>query len=352
MSRSVSRITQSLLLFFLLFSAVRIQSARATETVYIRADGTVEPPTAPINRKMDLYTLTADISASIVVEKSNVVIDGNGFTIQGDGNGSGFLLIGTSRVAIKNTIIRGFDCGIYLESASYNTVCFNEITTNDLDGIGLRDSTNNRVSWNSIAANNWFGIGVYYSSANSFDGNNITGNYDGIGLYNSANNVLLANKIVANTHYGLGLYGSLGNLILHNNFVNNARQIFTEHYINTWDNGYPNGGNFWSDLATVDLFSGPSQDVSGADSISDTPYILNEDNKDRYPLMKPFGEIRLTPDLNGDGKINILDISLVGSAFGSNPSHTRWNAKCDVDGNGFINIIDITLIAKDFGKYF
>jgi parallel beta-helix repeat protein len=320
--------------------------------MYIRADGTVEPPTAPINRNTDVYTLTADISASIMVDKSNVVIDGNGFTVQGDGTGSGFLLNGISGVTIKNTVIRGFDYGIYLESTSYNTVCFNEITANDLDGIGLRDSVNNRISWNKISANNWFGIGVYYSSGNSFDGNNITGNYDGIGLYDSSNNVLLANKIVANTHYGLGLYGSSSNLMLHNNFENNARQIFTEYYINAWDNGYPNGGNFWSDFLGVDFFSGPYQNVSDADNIGDTPYVLDDNNKDRYPLMKPFGEVRLAPDLNGDGKINILDISLVGSAFGSTPSHVRWNPKCDIDGNGIINIIDVTLVAKDFGKSF
>jgi parallel beta-helix repeat protein len=352
MSQSVIRITQSILLVFTLLSFVQIQTARAVGTIYIRADGTVEPSTASINRKMDVYTLTADISASIVVEKSNVVIDGNGFVIQGDGNGCGFLLIGIGRVVIRNTIIRGFDYGIYLDSASYTTVCFNEITTNDLDGIGLRDSTNNRISWNNIMANNWFGIGVYYSSGNTFDGNNMTGNYDGIDLYDSANNVLLGNRIAANNHYGLGLYASSSNLIFHNNFENNERQIFTESSVNSWDNGYPNGGNFWSDFAALDLFSGPYQNLSNADNISDTPYILAENNKDRYPLMKPFGEIRLAPDLNGDGKINILDITLVGSAFGSNPSHTRWNPKCDFDGNGLINIIDITLIAKDYGKSF
>lgn len=58
----------------------------------------------------------------------------------------------------------------------------------------------------------------------------------------------------------------------------------------------------------------------------------------------------LLTDINGDGVVNILDIALVASAYGSYPGHDRWNPKCDIDGNELINIIDVALIAKDFGK--
>ena len=55
-----------------------------------------------------------------------------------------------------------------------------------------------------------------------------------------------------------------------------------------WDDGYPSGGNYWSDHECVDEYSGPSQDIPGSDDICDTPYIIDENNRDHYPLMRPW----------------------------------------------------------------
>jgi peptide/nickel transport system substrate-binding protein len=58
----------------------------------------------------------------------------------------------------------------------------------------------------------------------------------------------------------------------------------------------------------------------------------------------------LTGDINNDGKVNILDISTAAKAFGTDPSHPRWNAVADVNEDGLVNIIDISIIARNFGK--
>jgi len=50
--------------------------------------------------------------------------------------------------------------------------------------------------------------------------------------------------------------------------------------INAWDDGYPSGGNYWSDYTGVD---------ADGDGIGDTPYVIDENNTDRYPLMNPWG---------------------------------------------------------------
>jgi hypothetical protein len=55
-------------------------------------------------------------------------------------------------------------------------------------------------------------------------------------------------------------------------------------------------------------------------------------------------------DLNKDGTVNIVDISIVARAFGSTPLSPNWNFIADLDQNGVINIIDVTKVAKDFGK--
>jgi len=55
--------------------------------IYINADGSISPPTAPISMIDHIthvtYTLTADINDSIVIVKDNIVFDGGGHTIQG-----------------------------------------------------------------------------------------------------------------------------------------------------------------------------------------------------------------------------------------------------------------------------
>jgi len=67
--------------------------------------------------------------------------------------------------------------------------------------------------------------------------------------------------------------------------------------------------------------------------------------------MNPcFPPKTLVTDLNGDGIVNILDISIVALAFGSNPGDENCNQIADLDKNGEINIIDISMIAKDYGK--
>jgi hypothetical protein len=55
-------------------------------------------------------------------------------------------------------------------------------------------------------------------------------------------------------------------------------------------------------------------------------------------------------DVNGDGKVNILDISKVAKAFNAREGEALWDPNVDLDNSGIINIIDITKVAKEFGK--
>ncbi len=82
MQKIVSGITLALLIIGMLSLAFNIPPAEANGTIYIRVDGSIDPPTAPIKRVGNLYTLTSDIFESIVIEKDNIVIDGAGYTLQ------------------------------------------------------------------------------------------------------------------------------------------------------------------------------------------------------------------------------------------------------------------------------
>jgi len=51
-------------------------------------------------------------------------------------------------------------------------------------------------------------------------------------------------------------------------------------------------------------------------------------------------------DLNEDGTVNIIDLTIFAISFGSFPGHKRWNARADLDGNGEVNILDGVVISR------
>ena len=289
-----------------------------TGTVYIRADGSIDPSDAPIQRDGNVYTLTGNITSDadgIVVERNNIIINGAEYTLQGTGEDpyKGIYLDGRSNVTIKNTTITNFYYGIRLSSSSNNTISGNTITANNYYGIFLLVSSNNSVYGNNIA-NNWFGLQLWHSSNNSITGNNIAGNGHGIHFYESSNNSIYGNNITANS-YDIILWYSSNNRLYHNNFINNFPQAFSHSSVNVWDDGYPSGGNYWSDYTGVDEKSGPNQDQPGSDGIGDTPYMIDVNNQDNYPLTKPWsphdiGITRITTSKTVIGQEFSLNISI------------------------------------------
>lgn len=60
--------------------------------------------------------------------------------------------------------------------------------------------------------------------------------------------------------------------------------------------------------------------------------------------------INLFGDLNCDGKINILDITIVAAAYSSKPGQSKWNPIADLNGDKVINIVDVSTVAREYGK--
>jgi len=57
-----------------------------------------------------------------------------------------------------------------------------------------------------------------------------------------------------------------------------------------------------------------------------------------------------TPDINKDGTVKFEDIMTAVDAFGSYPSHLRWNPHADLDLDGRITMADMVIILTNFGK--
>jgi parallel beta-helix repeat protein len=105
------------------------------------------------------------------------------------------------------------------------------------------------------------------------------------------------NNKVANNQYGIKFSSSDNNVIHNNAFTNNTLQVISSESINFWNDAYPLGGNYWSNHLGTDLKSGPNQNLPGSDGIEDTPYIIDTNNTDRYPLMNPVAVHDVTVNL-------------------------------------------------------
>jgi hypothetical protein len=55
----------------------------------------------------------------------------------------------------------------------------------------------------------------------------------------------------------------------------------------------------------------------------------------------------LAKDLNKDGTVDVLDLSIVARAFGSKPGDTNWNQAADLNNDWIINIADLTIVANN-----
>lgn len=286
----------SLLLIGMLILTFNIQPVKAdyswTETIYIRADGSVDPDTAPISSADNItYTLTDNIvgdvpadASVIVVERDNIVVDGAGYTLQGTGSGTGIYLSYINNVTIKNIQIKAFSEGIWLDYSSNNSISGNNVSSSER-GILLGTYSDYNTISNNILANNSEGILLFP--------------YLGIPIPTvwphpppiSTFNIVIGNTIMNNNKGLVFIYSDL-NFIYQNNFVNNTQQVLLlcEPWDcpNVWNDIYPSGGNYWSDYNGTDLYSGPYQNETGSDGIGDTPYVINSNNTDHYPLMNPW----------------------------------------------------------------
>jgi parallel beta-helix repeat protein len=137
------------------FAPLGVPRVEASGTIYIRADGSIDPPDAPISIVDNFtYTLTGNITAftdGIVIERDNIVVDGVGYTLTGSGvNGNGATLTDRCNVTVRNMTIKNFTCGILLDSSPNNTLSGNNISGNEATGISLYFSPNNVLSGNTV----------------------------------------------------------------------------------------------------------------------------------------------------------------------------------------------------------
>ncbi|MFH1101625.1 MAG: NosD domain-containing protein [Methanobacteriota archaeon] len=215
---------------------------------------------------------------------------------------------------IRNNSIRGIgnwhidSVGINLINSS-NNVIYGNIINATITGIDITKASYNLIRQNTIVQNS-VGLSLGQSEWNMISQNMFSENWDGIILYDSTNTTIRENTILNNYDVGINVYSGHPLFIYHNNLINNSLNAYNfGTYI--WDNGYPCGGNYWSDnWWVIDENHGPGQNISGPDGIDDNPYNFIS-GIDRYPFIqvngwdKPPNSPSNPHPVNGSSRVNV-----------------------------------------------
>jgi parallel beta-helix repeat protein len=138
--------------------------------IFIRSDGSVDPPTAPIQRLGDVYTFTGDVSVGIAVQRSHAIIDGRGHQLTGNSSGTGVYLHSVNNVIVQNVNIQGFSRGFYLYYTNRSTIKRNSITGSGI--VATQQSCYNQIVENTITGG---GVSLNFGDDNIVLNNDVGG---------------------------------------------------------------------------------------------------------------------------------------------------------------------------------
>jgi nitrous oxidase accessory protein len=254
-------------------------------------------------------------------------------------NNIGVFIANGQNITVANNTLTDDMCGVMCAgSCRFNIISHNLLTccAHSIDVHAVIG--HNAIDDNLIQSSS--GIGIWISNAPNtrvFKNSVIGSGEENILVQYCPGSEIYANQI-ADGKWGIRTGYSENKSFYHNNFINNTVQV--ESFANgtaIWDEGWE--GNYWSD------FNGTDSDHDG---IGDTPYVIDSNNIDHYPLMNPYW---IPADVNHDLKVNILDVTKITGCYKTAPSDPEWNPHADIaEPYGVIDILDVVLCTSHYSE--
>jgi len=225
---------------------------------------------------------------SISGESLNCTISGNNIT----NNRFGVWLSSFPHSTLSGNYVSYNEYGVHIADCHNSTISGNNVLNNVLGILVSGESDGSTISGNTVSskehADDPTCLGIELGSGNVVvERNMVTDNYCGV-RFSSPDNTVRENTISGNVE-GIIIAVSPGREhIYHNNFIGNQVQIGHPEWVhssNVWDNGYPSGGNYWSDYNGTD---------ANHDGIGDSAYFIDANNTDNYPLMGTFYDFNVS----------------------------------------------------------
>src|SRR5438552_8167596 len=279
-------------------------------------------------------------SHGVVAEGSiNVSITSSWF------RGEAIRAVGVSNLTISANHVVGPGGYVYAVVSSPVLIHSNVVE----DGLIRINGTRDAVVSDNVLDRGWILAMYLWTDTTTISGNVIRGATEGIAATETSNLTIRGNSVlstmgavriddssnitVVDNHIsddakGVTLRWSRDVSFLHNDFAGNGQQVqFESNERIRWNESYPTGGNFWSDYTGIDNCSGPNQDVCpDPDGIGDTPYTIDANNSDRYPLIHLPGNDTVPPSVS-------IVAPTEGSVFHASPITVSGTAS-DSGGSG------------------
>ncbi len=268
-------------------SANGIVSGNGSETSpYLIGGWDITPPSGKCVTSDGTTTCTVPSGSGIGIQNTTAYVVVDRVYIHSGGISScAICLYNATNVTVENSIISNNYHGFAIENSSNIDLLNNSLANNSI----LARDSNSLTITNNNAGNSTMAI---WSSFSSTLFNN-TLEESSLALVSDHSATVSSNTIInVSALDGLVFQGSSGIHFYGNNVIDAqlAPGADVGGFENSWDAGYPAGGNYWSSYDGVDRCGGTAQNVcTGPGGIGDTPYEIDANNFDHYPLMKPRG---------------------------------------------------------------
>jgi parallel beta-helix repeat protein len=168
--------------------------------IYILSDGTIYPPTAPVEQTGNIYKLTRDIVLyTVEIQKSNVVLDGAGYTVRGnaswvgyDAGDNGVLLSGCDNVNVTGLNFEDCYAGVRVINSFNVNIFGNSFASSNSKGVALVNTSFCCVSENAFTRlpADFSAVAINVDgTCNTVKNNTVTGSTTGIQVTGSRNTV-------------------------------------------------------------------------------------------------------------------------------------------------------------------